>query len=129
MKVSNGTSRHRRQSLPRFRDGYCTAAIRALTGAGLVISGKAPSYRVAALRCGSTVTYIGAAVTLLRSENHSLMAKVAKGQMPLLAAAQQTKRLAKVVSAFRQATAADRVAFAKTIGPSILFDHTLVPAL
>jgi hypothetical protein len=129
MKLSNGTAGHRRQSGPRFRDGYCTAAIRALTGAGLVISGKAPSYRVAALRCGSTVSYIAAAVTILRAENRTLLAKVAKGEVALLAAAREVKRLGALVTAYRQASAADRVAFAKAVGPTVLFDTTLIPAL
>jgi hypothetical protein len=129
MKTSNGTARHRRQSLPRFRDGYCTAAVRAFTAAGLIIDKKAPTLRAAALRCGTTVTYTGAAVTVLLSENTSLMAKVVRGKIPMMAAARETKRLAKLVAAYRAGTAADRVAFAKTIGPTVLFDTSLVPAL
>jgi hypothetical protein len=129
MKSSNGTAHPRRQWSPRFRDGYCTVAVRALTAAGLVIDGKAPTYRAAALRCGSTVAYTGAAVTLLRSENTSLMAKVAKGEVSLLAAAREVRRLAKIVAAYRAGSAADRVAFAKAVGPTILFDTSLVPAL
>src|SRR5262245_48800348 len=109
---------HCRQSGPRFRDGYRAAAVRALTAAGLVVDGKTPSLKTAALRCGSSPPYVAAAITVLRSENHSLITKVAKGDVPLLAAAHETKRLSALVNAFRQAGVADRVAFAKTIGPT-----------
>ena len=36
-----------------------------------------------------------------------------------------TQRLARLVSAYRQASAADRVAFAKVVGPTVLFDTSL----
>jgi hypothetical protein len=129
MKASIGTARHRRQSLPLYKDGYCTAAVRALTAGRLIIKGEAPTYRAAALRCGSTATYVRAAVTLLRSENRSLIAAVARGNVPLLAAARGMQQLGTLVWAYRQASAADRVAFAKAVGPTVLFDTSLVPAL
>jgi hypothetical protein len=129
MKAVKSMTATRRQSLPRFRDGYCTAAVRAFTAAGLVIDGKAPTLRAAALRCGANVAYVRAAITLLRSENTSLMAKVAKGKVSMLAAAREVKRLGALVTAYRQASAADRVAFAKAVGPTVLFDTSLVPAL
>jgi hypothetical protein len=83
----------------------------------------------AALSCGSCVSYVRAAVSLLASENTTMLEQALRGQMPLLAAAAQMKRIAKLVNAYRAASAADRVAFARTIGPTTLFDGTLVPAL
>jgi hypothetical protein len=70
-----------------------------------------------------------AARTILASENQSVLVAVLKGRMPLLAAAKGVRQLGSLVSSFRAASAADRVQFARTIGPTVLFDTSLVPAL
>jgi hypothetical protein len=83
----------------------------------------------AATACGSNAVYVAAAVVLLEAENSTLLDQVLTGQVPLLAAVEEIKRLAELVAAYRKASAADRVQFARTIGPSTLFDNSLVPAL
>jgi hypothetical protein len=130
MRSSLCTTRKPRQSRNRqFKNGRRNAAVRAFTGAQLVRSGIAPTIAAAAERTGTTRAYVHAALAVLESENTSLIADVINGRVGLLAAAQQVKQLGALVSAYRQASAADRVAFAKTIGPTVLFDTSLVPAL
>jgi hypothetical protein len=100
-----------------------------VTAAKLYLSGQASNLDVAALSCGSCVTYVQAAVTLIKAENATMLERALRGQMPLQAAAKQVKQIANLVDAYRTASAADRVAFAKTIGPTTLFDSALVPAI
>ena len=113
----------------RMRAGQCAAARRALIAAQLYLDGKVPNLTAAALSCGSCVVYVRAAVTLIQSENLVLLERVRRGHIPLLAAAKQVKQVAALVDAYRSAGAADRVMFAKAIGPTTLFDSALVPAL
>jgi hypothetical protein len=113
----------------RLRDGHRLAALRAVTAAHGYLNGQFSSLATAALYCGSCRAYVRAATVLLRAENLVMVEQVSRGQMPLLAAARQLKQIANLVNAYRTAGAADRVAFAKTIGPTTLFDSALVPAL
>jgi hypothetical protein len=112
-----------------MRAGQCAAARRALTAAQLYLDGKVPNLTAAALCCGSCRPYVKAAIVLLRSENSVMLERVRRGHIPLLAAAKQVKQVAALVDAYRSAGAADRVMFAKAIGPTTLFDSALVPAL
>jgi hypothetical protein len=121
--------RRHRSSKRHFRHGRRAAVLRAVTAGELVLNRIAPSIAAAAERCGSCPPYVQAAIVLLQSEKKSLLGDVIKGRVPLLAAAREVERLAKLVTAFRQGTAADRVAFAKIVGPTVLFDTSLVPAL
>jgi len=128
MKTSNGTA-HRRRQRRCNGHGYRLAVVRALTAGGLVINGTAPTVGAAAERCGSNPAYVSAAIAILRSENKELLVDVVKGRVPLLEAARETQRLSVLVSAYREASASDRVNFAKAVGPTVLFDTALVPAL
>ena len=112
----------------RMRAGQCAAARRALPAAQFYLDHRFPSLAVAALCHGSCVA-VRAAVILLKSENLVLLERVRRGHIPLLAAAKQVKQVAALVDAYRSAGAADRVMFAKAIGPTTLFDSALVPAL
>jgi hypothetical protein len=116
---------HRR----RMRQDQCAAVLRALTGAQLRLDGKTSSLTDAALRCGSCRQYVQAALILLQSENTTVLDRVLRGAMPLSEAAKQMKQVASLVHAYRTAGAADRVAFAKTIGPTTLFDGAVALAL
>ena len=58
-----------------------------------------------------------------------LRERVLTGKVSLLTAAQSATGAAKLVAAWRTASAADRVTLARTVGPTILFDGVLVPAL
>jgi iron only hydrogenase large subunit-like protein len=100
-----------------------------VTAAGLYLDNLVPSLAVAALCCGSCITYIQAAIILLQSENETMLERALRGRMPLVAAAKQVKQVANLVTAYRTASATDRVAFAKTVGPTALFDSTLAPAI
>jgi hypothetical protein len=89
-----------------------------------------PTVSAAAERTGSSWAYVEAALVILAAENTSLVADVVNGRVPLLAAARKVQRLGELVAAYRKATAADRVAFARAVGPTVLFDTSLVvPAL
>jgi hypothetical protein len=118
-----------RSARRRVRNGCRAAVMRALSGARRYLNGEVPTLDAAAAWCGSNVTYVRAAVILIKSENTVLMRQVLGGEYPLLAAARDMQKLAELVTAFRRAPFAARVAFARTVGPSTLFDNTLVPAL
>jgi hypothetical protein len=124
----NARRRPYRSSRAHFRKDRCAAAVRAFTAAELYLTGKVPTLADAALGCGSNVAYIIAAITLVRSEDAALRERVLRGAVPLLAAARQAQQMAKLIAAFRNASAGDRVAFARAVGPTVLFDTVLVPA-
>ena len=127
---SRRQQRRRHRSSRRYFDhGQRLAALRALTAASLRLNGAFSSQAQAAAACGSGVVYVRAAVAILRSEDASVRDEVLTGQLPLLAAAALVEKRAAIVAAYRQATAADRIAFAKAIGPTVLFDNDLVPAM
>jgi hypothetical protein len=130
MESSLRITRRKRQSARRqFKNGRRNAVVRALTGAQLVRSKIVPTIAAAAERTGTSRAYVEAALAILAAENTSLVADVINGKVPLLAAAREVKRLGTLVSAYRAASAADRVAFARAVGPTVLFDTSLVPAL
>ena len=113
----------------RMRAGRCAAAVRALTAAKIYLAGEVPNLPTAALCCGSCVTYVQDILILIKSENEIMLSRVLRGQMPLAAAAKQMRQVADLVAAYRGAGVDDRVAFAKAIGPTTLFDSVLVPAI
>jgi hypothetical protein len=130
MEGSLYTTRRKRQSARRqFKNGRRNAAVRAFTGAQLVRTKIAPTVAAAAERTGTSRAYVEAALAILAAENTSLVADVVNGRVPLLAAAKAVRQLGALVNAYRQASAADRVAFARAVGPTVLFDTSLVPAL
>jgi hypothetical protein len=129
LNVKPNRAERRRSSRRRFRYGVRAAVVRALTGARIYLNGFVSTLAAAAYGCGSNVIYVRAAVIVLKSENTALLDQVLEGDLPLLEAARQVEQLGKLVAAYRGASAADRVAFARAIGPSTLFDDSLVPAL
>jgi hypothetical protein len=123
-------SKRRRQSTRRqFHRGHRRAALRAVTAAGLYLGGTIPGLYAAAEACGSNCLYVRAAVVLLRSKNNALLNDVLKGRAPILAAAKQAQRLAKLVAAYREALPEDLVAAARTIGGEAVFDEMVSPAI
>ena len=130
MESSLRTTRRTRQSARRqFKNGRRNAAVRGFTGAQIFRSKIAPTIAAAAERTGTSRAYVKAALAILQSENASLVADVINGKVPLLAAAREVKRLGELVAAYRRASSADRVAFARAVGPTVLFDTSLVSAL
>jgi hypothetical protein len=127
----NGNGRRHRYRSPRrhFRNQQRAAVLRAVTAAKIYLDGTLPTLAAAAIACGSNVHYVGAAVTLLKSENGVLLGRVLRGAMPLLAAAREAKRVASLVSAYREASADDLVVFTRVIGPANLWDNAIVPVI
>jgi hypothetical protein len=121
--------RRYRSARRHFHGNQCAAALRAFTAAELLLSGKAKSLAAAAAACGSNPAYVAGAITILHAEDALLIERVRAGKVPLLTAARSAMGAAKLVAAWRTASAADRVALARTVGPSVLFDTALVPAL
>jgi hypothetical protein len=114
----------------RFRGGRVAAVVRAFTGGHLHqgVPVKASTLRGAATMVGSNVAYIQAAEIVLQAQDPVLMAKVLRGQVPLLEAALQVKGRVRLTSAYTNASPTDRVEFARAVGPENLFDNAVVPA-
>lgn len=116
----------------RIRNGQCAAALRADTAARILLGRLVEadySLADAARMCGSNVHYVAAAITLIESENISLISMVREGRVPLLDAAASVKKRLALIKAYREASPADRVALARTIGPTVVFDNVVSPAL
>jgi hypothetical protein len=96
--------------------------VRAITAATLYRNGTLRTLTEAAVACGSNDIYVKAATVLLKAENETLLLRVLDGDEPLLAAANQAKRTADLISAYRSANNADRVAFARTCGADAILD-------
>jgi hypothetical protein len=75
--------------------------------------------------CGSNVEYVRAAIVVLRSENSGLLTQVLCGQVPLLAAANQVRRLVDLVVAYRATTEQDHIACFRLAGPDHVFDEVV----
>jgi hypothetical protein len=120
--------RRYRSARRHFRGGCRAAVLRALTGARGCCNGMFSNVSEAAMACGSNTAYVAAAIVLIESENKTLIDRVLTGKVSLLAAAKEIRRLAELVTAYRKASAADRVLFARVIGPSVLFDNSATPS-
>jgi hypothetical protein len=103
--------------------------VRAITAARLYASGAVPTLAAAAIACGSSVPYVAAGVTLLKSEDSGLLDRALRGAMPLLVAARGARRVARLISAYRGALSDDLVTFTRTIGVANVWDEIIVPAL
>jgi hypothetical protein len=122
----NGKGRRRRHG--RFRNGYRLAALRAYSGAKLVLfEGIDPVE--AAVMVGSCPQYVRALVAVVDSHDWSLLDEVLAGRVLVLTAAAQLRGLAKLVKAFATASATTRAAFGRAVGPESLYDTAVVPAL
>ena len=82
-------------------------ALQAITGARLFAAGMVNSITKAAASVGSTPANVHAAVILLKAENQTLIAKVLAGDVSLMRAAKQARRVADLVAAYRAASEAD----------------------
>jgi hypothetical protein len=100
-------------------------AARALLGFPVVARTQAE----AAAMTRSTVRYVVAAAIVLQAEDPALLADVTAGRISLLAAARIARGRAELISAYRRATAADRSALARAVGPASVWDDVLAPAL
>jgi hypothetical protein len=101
--------------------GERAAALRAVTAARLYASGGVSLARAAEC-CGSNVLYLRAAIVLLKTENAALLDRVLRGRESLTAAANRAQHVADLMSAYRGASDADRVTFARTAGMDALLN-------
>jgi len=135
-----GTPRRRQRASARrhFRHGWCTAAARAFTGAELYLNKTALSLAEAAVRCGSNVHYVRAAIALIKDEPDSRSrALVLTGHVPMLAAANQVRRRQKaepvtvedMVATWRSWTPGQRAKFGRSVGVGEVWDHAIVPVI
>jgi hypothetical protein len=77
----------------------------------------------AATAFGSNVHYVEAAITILRSEDETLLEWVCRGDIPLVKAAAAVKRRAELITALRQASTEDRViATGRVLGVDEILD-------
>ena len=130
VKLNGNGRRHRyRSSRRHFRNQQRAAVIRGVTGAKLYLDGTLPTLATAATACGSNAHYVSAAVTLLKSENSTLLSRALCGAMPLLAAASEAKRVARLISAYREASADDLAGFARAVGPADVWDRVINPVI
>lgn len=130
--ASRATSVHRRGNHHRrsrrnrhFRDGV----MRAYTAAQLVHDKLLPTPTMAAIACGACPQYVAAVCAILRSGDRELLVRVLSGQVPLLAAARQVKRLTTLVTAYTTADFATRVEFGRKVGTATLWDSSISPLL
>jgi hypothetical protein len=83
----------------------------------------------AAAATGVTRAAVKAAQIILESGDENLAADVLQGWEPLSGAADKVRGRAKLIEAFKGATPDDRIAFARVIGPTELFEAAIEPAL
>jgi hypothetical protein len=124
-------TRQRASARRHFRNGQRTAVVRAMTAAALYLGKPVVAHTLAdaAEKCGSGIRYVEAAVTLLRTNDEALIATALAGDRSLLEIATEVRRRANLVTAYRKASAADKIALAKAVGPSVLWDDVLAPVL
>jgi hypothetical protein len=111
--------RQRQSSRRHFHHGQRRAVVRAFTAARLYINGATLA---AAEVCGSNTAYVQAATILLRSDNTALISNVLAGRVSILQAAAQVWRLVDLVTAYRHAEDAHKVAFARACGAEAIFN-------
>jgi len=104
------------------------AALKAFVAAGLYLKGKVKTLQEAADDCGANVSYVAAAVVVLKSGDLSLEKMVLDGITPMLVAAAWVKPAVQMTEAFKRGSAQQRVMFAQAVRPEVLFD-TVTAAL
>jgi hypothetical protein len=128
--------RQRASARRHFRNGYRAAAARAFTAAELYLNKTAPTLAAAAIRCGSSLGYLQAALVLLKDQTASID-PVLVGDVPLLEAAHQVRRRQKaeritveeMTTAWRSWSPGQRARFGREVGISDLWDHSIVPTI
>jgi len=138
-------SDRRRSSRQHIRDGVCLAALRAFTGAELYRAKEELTLGEAALKVGSNVDYIRAAVVLLELGDQVWIDRVLRGNCSILTAAASVEGFVKLVNAFKTAspgnlasfytatgtadlsTPVKRMEVARKLGPETIWDDMIVP--
>jgi hypothetical protein len=138
----------RRSPRQHVRDGICLAALRAFTGGEIYRARpKGLTLREVALRVGSGIHYVRAAVVLLDHGDQVLISQVLRGKCSIVTAAASVEALVKLVSTFKTATPETRAAFfaatatadlssaakrteaASKLGPEVIWDEMVMPLI
>ena len=126
-KFGNGNGKHRRRHA-RFRNGCRLAALRAYTGAKLVIDQGVDPVE-AAVMTGSCEVYVRALVAIIKSGDTVLLNEVLSGRVPVMAAAVQVRGLAKLIKMFATVSNKTKAMFGEKVGIDNLFDTAIAPNL
>jgi hypothetical protein len=130
-RVAGQRSTSSRRQRHQIRKGSRRAAVQALAGARLWLGAPIPlpTQAEAAVMTGSTRTYVQAAAVVIEHGDVTLIARVEAGHESLLQAAERVKNRVKLVRAFRTASPADLKDVGRSIGPELIFDRVVSPAL
>ena len=108
---------HRHSPREHFRGEICLAAFRAFTAAEFIIAMKLGlTLREAAMRCGSNIRYVRAAIILLEHGDQNLIDQVLHGERNILVAAASVQGLVKLIALFKTVSAETRAAFHSATG-------------
>ena len=91
-------------------------ALCAVTAARRLVFGMKTSIAEEAASTGSTPAAVTAAIIIIKSEDRILLEQVLRGEVALFTAAKRVKRVADLISAYRNASNEDLVKAAKVIG-------------
>jgi|SRR6516162_1826850 hypothetical protein len=138
----------RRSPRQHIRDGICLAALRAFTGAELYrAKPEKLTLGEVALRVGSGIHYVRAAVVLIEHGDQVLIDRVLRGKCSILAAAASVNALVKLLGAFKTAspenlakfytitgtadlsTPVRRMEAAAKFGPEVVWDEMVMPLI
>jgi hypothetical protein len=121
---------HRHHPHEHKRNGVCLAALRAFTAAQLYLAPE-NTFDLAecALRCGSGVVYVRAAIVLLEHDDPTLIDAVVHGRINILAAAKPIAAEMRLVAAFTAASPKARAAAGARIGSAAVWDSLIVPTI
>jgi hypothetical protein len=147
-KLSGFNKPVRRSPREHIRDGVCLAALRAFTGVELYREKRRKlTLSEVALRVGSNVHYIRAALVLFQHGDQDLIDRVLTGKCLILAAAARVTPLVRLLAAFRSAspktlesfhnitgtvdlsTTEKRTAAAGRFTPEIWWEDVVLPSL
>jgi hypothetical protein len=127
--VRNGNG-HRHSPREHLRNGVCLAALRSFTGAQLY---RAPDNAFTlgecALRCGSCVAYVRAALVLLQHADPKLIDIVMRGRRSILDAAASVEAEVRLTAALMAASPRARVAAARRLGVDTVWDDMVEPLI
>jgi|SRR5262245_61615694 len=125
----NGNKNHRVRS--QIVDGQRRAALQAVTAARAYLDklAWAPTIVIAAKSCGSTPSYVAAAIVILRSKDDHALQLVLRGSWSLVETAARLKPRVELIEAFNQASRSDRIALGRTVGVDTVWDSVIAPAV
>ena len=118
VRNGNGHGNGRRHSPREYtRNGICLAALRAITAAQLYRDPQ-NAYTLAecALRCGSCVVYVRAAIVLLEHADSKLIDMVVYGRQHILEAAKSVEALVKLTVAYKAVAPKQALRFCASVG-------------